>query len=185
MKALMLCLSLIVFMAVQVVPPITTQKFFPLVVKPNKQYIVWQDKMVENIKAFESYRPAPYVCPAGVLTVGYGHTGKYASRSMSKQEAEDILKKELKHCRQIVLRNVKVPLAEWQLCALTSFTYNCGEGNLKKLINGPKRLNSGNYDSVKKIMPMYRKGGGKVLKGLVKRRAIEVDMWNGLIYLQS
>ena len=185
MKTLMFCLSLIVFMAAQVVPPITSEKFFPVLVKPNKQYIVWQDKMVETVKSFESYRPQPYLCPAGVLTVGYGHTGKYASRAMSKKQAEDVLKKELNECRKIVLRNVKVSLTEWQLCSLTSFTYNCGEGSLKKLINGPRRLNAGNYDSIKKIMPMYRKGGGRVLKGLVKRRAVEVDMWNGVVCLRG
>ena len=86
---------------------------------------------------------------------------------------------------QIVLRNVRVPLTEHQVCALTSFAFNTGEGNLQKLINGKDRLNSGNYDSVQKLMPMYRKGGGKVLQGLVKRREWELTLWNGIIDLRS
>jgi lysozyme len=141
--------------------------------------------MIEGVKSFESFKPAPYVCPAGVLTVGYGHTGEYASRYVNKQQAEKLLIEELDHYRQIVLRNVKVPLTENQLCALTSFAFNTGESNLQKLINGKNRLNSGNYDSVEKLMPMYRKGGGKVLQGLVKRREWELTLWNGIIDLRS
>jgi lysozyme len=78
-----------------------------------------------------------------------------------------------------------VPLTEHQLCALTSFAFNTGESNLQKLINGKDRLNSGNYHSVEKLMPMYRKGGGKVLQGLVKRREWELTLWNGIIDLRS
>ena len=182
-RILMLALSLILFFAAQEVSSIQSERFVPVLVRPNKQYVVWQDKMLDNVKSFESYRPEPYLCPAGVLTVGYGHTGEFCSQAISENQAENILKKELKDCREIVLRNVKVSLTEYQICALTSFTYNCGEANLRSLINGKSRLNSGNYDSVAKIMPMYRKGGDKVLKGLVKRRAIEVDMWNGIIEL--
>ena len=180
-----LMLSLILAFAFQAINPIAYEKNFPVLVKPNKQYVVWQDKMIEGVKSFESFKPAPYVCPAGVLTVGYGHTGEYASRYVDKQQAEKLLIEELDHYRQIVLRNVKVPLTEYQVCALTSFAFNTGESNLQKLINGKDRLNSGNYDSVEKLMPMYRKGGGKVLQGLVKRRAWELTLWNGIIDLNS
>jgi lysozyme len=180
-----LMLSLILAFAFQAINPMAYEKNFPVLVKPNKQYVVWEDKMIEGVKSFESFKPAPYVCPAGVLTVGYGHTGEYASRYVNKQQAEKLLIEELDHYRRIVLNNVKVPLKEHQLCALTSFAFNTGEGNLQKLINGKNRLNSGNYDSVQKLMPMYRKGGGKVLQGLVKRREWELTLWNGIIDLRS
>ena len=78
-----------------------------------------------------------------------------------------------------VKKDVKVPLNDAQLCALTSFTYNLGRTNLLRLINGENRLNSGNYESVEKIMPLYRKAGGEVKEGLVKRRSFEVSLWNG------
>jgi lysozyme len=180
-----LMFSLIAALALQTVNPVVREKYFPIVVKPNKQYVVWQDKMIQGIKSFESFKPAPYRCPAGVLTVGYGHTGKFASRHVNKQQAEKLLIEEVDYYRRIVLRNVKVPLTEYQLCALTSFAFNAGEGNLRKLINGRNRLNSGNYDSVEKLMPMYRKGGGKVLRGLVKRRTWEVSVWNGAIDMRG
>lgn len=181
----LLSLSLLVGLSMQSVSPIVYSKNFPILVKPKKQYVIWEDKMIEGVKSFEKFEPAPYRCPAGVLTVGYGHTGKYASKHMNKQQAEKLLLEELNKHRKIVLRNVKVPITEYQLCALTSFCFNTGEGNLRKLINGKNRLNSGNYDSVAKLMPMYRKGGGKVLKGLVKRRTWEVSLWKGTIDMRS
>ena len=80
--------------------------------------------------------------------------------------------------KQVVLEVVKVPLTDNQLAALTSFTYNCGRGALYQLVSQEGRLNDGNYDSVAEVMPMYRKAGGKVRKGLVKRRQFEVALWN-------
>jgi lysozyme len=152
-----------------------------ILVKPKKHYNSWEQELVNQVKYFESFKPSPYRCPAGVLTVGYGHTGKFASDSVTKQRAEYLLKKELEECRAIVRRNVKVPLTEYQTCALVSFTYNCGEKNLRSLINGKARLNSGNYKSVSKLMPLYSKAKGKTLNGLVKRRALESNMWLGKI----
>ncbi len=81
--------------------------------------------------------------------------------------------------RDNVRQAVKVDLTEYQLNALTSFAFNLGMTNLKTLINGENRLNSGNYKSIEKILPMYRKAGGKVREGLVKRRAWELSLWNG------
>jgi lysozyme len=159
-------------------PIVFKQKSKAVLVKPNiKQK--WNNKLIQQVKSFESFKASPYRCPAGVLTVGYGHTGKFASGAVTKQRAEALLKKELEDCRAIVRRNVKVPLTENQICALVSFTYNCGEKNLRSLINGDSRLNSGNYKSVSKLMPLYSKANGKTLKGLVKRRMLEVSMWNG------
>jgi GH24 family phage-related lysozyme (muramidase) len=65
------------------------------------------------------------------------------------------------------------------LNALTSFAFNCGMTNLKKLVNGQDRLNDGNYESVERLLPMYRKAGGKVREGLVKRRSWELGLWKG------
>lgn len=180
MKALFaLVPCFIVFLAsVELAPIVIQQKSRAILVKPNTNQR-WKNELVNQVKSFESFKSHPYRCPAGVLTVGYGHTGKFASSALTKQRAEDLLKKELEECRAIVRRNVKVPLTENQICALVSFTYNCGEKNLRFLINGKSRLNSGNYKSVSKLMPLYSKANGKTLKGLVKRRVLEVSMWNG------
>lgn len=137
--------------------------------------------MQQGVEHFEGFKPQPYRCPAGVLTVGFGHTGKHASKRLTKSQAKNLLTKELLDVRSIVRNNVKVSLSPWQEAALVSFTFNAGEGNLKKLINGQDRLNGGNYKSIEYLLPKYHKGGGKVLDGLVRRRAWEVELWRGTV----
>ena len=135
---------------------------------------------LDGVKSFEGFREKPYKCPAGVRTIGYGFTGNLAKvKSISKEEADLLLAKELHQYVLKVQDNVKVPLTKNQLYALASFTYNCGEGGLRQLVNGKNRLNSGNYKSVERLLPKYRKGGGKVLKGLEKRRQWELKLWKG------
>jgi lysozyme len=149
-------------------------------VKPNRPSADWQERLMKGIMSFESFREKPYKCPAGVLTVGYGHTGKYANHAMSRSSAERLLRTEIEEAKQIVLRNVRVKLTEHQLASLTSFTFNCGEGSLRKLINGKGRLNAGNYKSVEHVMMLYVKADGKKLRGLQIRRDWEVEMWKGI-----
>jgi len=134
---------------------------------------------VKGIKFFENFYEKPYICPAGVPTIGYGFTDKQylAKGTITKAEASLILDHELgKHC-EIVKRYVKVKLTEEQLYALASFTFNCGEGSLKQLVNGKGRLNSGNYKSVPTLMMKYKCANGKPLKGLELRRAWEAKLW--------
>lgn len=135
-------------------------------------------QMVEGVKFFEGYRSEPYLCPAGVLTVGYGHTSsKAAKRATTPLQAHDLLIADLNKAAQHVDRIVKVELTEGQRAALVSFTFNCGQGNLFALVNGKDRLNDGNYKSIEKILPLYRMADGKILRGLEKRRAFEIDIW--------
>ena len=155
-----------------------------IVVKPQskvktKQKTVVASRAVERVKRFEGFSNMRYKCPAGVDTIGYGFTGKTARRSwISRAESDRILQKELAECQRIVKKNVRVKLTDAQLWALTSFTYNCGEGSLRKLVNGKGRLNSGNYRSIPRLLPLYCKGDGTVLRGLVKRRSWECSLWN-------
>lgn len=151
-----------------------------ILVKPkiHHQPMAWVS-MVEGVKYFEGYYAKPYVCGGGKRTIGFGHTGKYVSRGyVSKQQAHDILQKDLEKAKAYVLKYVTVPLNDGQLACLTSFTFNCGQGSLRKMVNGKDRLNSGNYKSVEKILPLYRRANGKILKGLVKRRSWELELWN-------
>jgi hypothetical protein len=75
-----------------------------------------------------------------------------------------------------VERLVKVPLNQNQFDALVSFAYNCGEGNLGKstLL---RRLNAGDYKGAAAQFAAWNKGGGQVLKGLVRRRAAEAALF--------
>lgn len=158
----------------------TKECFFePVFVTPQRESVplVWEN-MVEGIKSYEGFKPNRYRCPAGVLTVGYGHTARASSyRRVTKTKAKELLKEDLAIALAHVENIVTVELTEGQKAALVSFTFNCGPSNLKKLVEGPSRLNSGNYASVERLLPRYRMGGGRVLRGLETRRAWELDLW--------
>lgn len=143
----------------------------------------WEKIAVENIKKFESFRPIPYYCPAGVLTIGYGTTGEKLKNIgyITESTALKYLKQDLEKAKQAVFKHVKVNINQHQIWALTSFTHNCGEGSLIKLVNGKNRLNSGNYQSVPRLLPLYCKADGQTLNGLRKRRAWEARIWNNQI----
>tara|TARA_R110002153_G_scaffold92887_1_gene225284 strand:+ start:233 stop:862 length:630 start_codon:yes stop_codon:yes gene_type:complete len=153
-----------------------------ILVKPN---INWNNQMVVGVKFFEGYKERAYICAGGVRTIGYGCTDtKVVSRGkISKISADNLLREHLAEVREKVANNVSVQLTEYQLNALTSFAFNCGMTNLKRLVEGEGRLNSGNYESVEKLLPQYRIAGGKVRKGLEKRRKWELSLWKGnLVY---
>lgn len=166
--------------------PFFTESIEPLLVKPNKPVlvkpkVVWYD-MVQGVKHFEGFRAHAYTCCGGKRTIGYGHTGKAVAKGViSKQEATNLLEEELHKTKKVVLSIVKVPLTDYQLAALTSFTYNCGRGALYQLVSQEGRLNDGNYDSVAEVLPQYRIAGGKVRRGLVRRRAFELALWNNSV----
>ena len=167
--------------------PVLVKPNRAVLVKPNSAVLVpnitkaWYD-MLKGVKHFEGFRSNAYTCCGGKRTIGYGHTGIAVSKGIiSEREASDLLEKELHEYKEIVLKLVKVPLTDYQLASLTSFTYNCGRGALYQLISQEGRLNDGNYQSVSEVMPMYRMAGGKVRKGLEKRRKFEVSLWNNAV----
>lgn len=157
----------------------------PILVKPLIRYVGpsynFDYELIKGVKFFEGYRANAYYCSGNVKTIGYGCTDKniVALGEISKHKASVILQQKINDVRDNVRQAVKVDLTEYQLNALTSFAFNLGMTNLKTLINGENRLNSGNYKSIEKILPMYRKAGGKVREGLVKRRAWELSLWSG------
>lgn len=137
------------------------------------------------IQEFEGRRLEAYKCPAGIWTIGYGHTSAAGEPTVTpgmvitKQEAVDILKRDLVKYESAVDRLVTVPLSQNQFDALVSFTYNVGEGALSKstLL---KKLNRGEYAAVPAELMKWTKGGGKELPGLVRRRRAEAAMWRGV-----
>jgi lysozyme len=137
------------------------------------------------IQEFEGRRLTAYVCPAGVLTIGYGHTSVAGPPTVeegmhiSKQKALDILRSDLHKFESGVSSIVKVDLNQSQFDVLVSFAFNCGLGALRKstLL---KRVNAGNFDAVPAELMKWTKGGGKALPGLVRRRRAEAGMWRGL-----
>lgn len=120
------------------------------------------------IKKYEGCRLEAYLCPANVWTIGYGHTGAdvYKGKKITEPAAAALLADDLKRFEKAVLQT-GLPLSQNQFDGLVSFTYNCGAGNLKKLIKGR------NHAQIAEAMLLYTKAAGRELPGLVKRRQEE------------
>jgi len=131
------------------------------------------------IKKFEGCKLEAYLCPAGVWTIGYGHTKDVKEGDkINKEEAEYLLQEEMLEYEGYVNDYVEVPLEQHQFCALVSFCYNLGGGSLKKstLL---KVLNEGKYEEVPAQIRRWNKSNGEVLEGLVRRREAEAIMFMG------
>lgn len=129
------------------------------------------------ITQFEGCRLTSYQCSAGVWTIGYGHTaGVKKGMSITQAQAEDYLRQDCDKYAAYVNNRSYVPITDSlnqnQFDALVSFTYNCGAGNLKKLCAGRTA------EQIASALPLYNKAAGKVLNGLIRRRAAEVKLFN-------
>ena len=132
---------------------------------------------VNLIKHFEGCRLEAYKCPAGVWTIGYGHTkGVKEGDAIEQEAAEAFLIEDLEAFEQAVARLVKVPITQQQFDALVSFTFNLGAGNLERSTLLEK-LNGYQYIEVPEQMMRWVRAGGQVLDGLVKRRAAEAALF--------
>lgn len=135
------------------------------------------NKGIELIQKFEGLRLIAYKCPAGVWTIGYGHTeGVQPNMKIDKAQATQFLKEDLKSSEKYVNQYVKVAINQNQFDALVSFTFNCGCGALKSstLL---KKLNNGDYAGAANEFLRWNKANGKVLNGLVKRRKAEKELF--------
>lgn len=126
------------------------------------------------IKEHEGEKLTAYVCPAGVLTIGVGHTGKDVKPGMTitAEESDKLLQSDLQSAEQAVIRMVKVAITQNQFDALVSFVFNVGAGAFRSSTM-LRLLNDRDYFGTADEFPRWNKGGGKVLPGLTKRRAAE------------
>ncbi|MFZ5986922.1 MAG: lysozyme [Bacillota bacterium] len=138
-------------------------------------------KAIDLIKKYEGLKLTAYKCPAGVLTIGYGHTKTTKpGMTINKEMAELLLKQDLKDFEKAINELVKVPLTQNQFDALTSFIFNVGVGKFKNstLL---KELNEGNYKEAANEFLKWtkaRQAGGLIeLPGLVKRRKDEKKLF--------
>jgi lysozyme len=137
------------------------------------------------LKKFEGCKLKAYKCPAGVWTIGYGHTSAAGApevvqgMTITQVEANDILRRDLVKYEKGVEALVKQPLTQNQFDVLVDFAYNAGAGALKSstLL---KKINAGEFDAVPAELMKWTKGGGKVLPGLVNRRRAEAGWWRSL-----
>ena len=125
------------------------------------------------IKEFEGCKLKAYLCPAGVWTIGYGHTdGVKEGDEITQQEADRLLASDVDLFTIGVQRLVTSDINRNQLGALTSFAFNVGLGNLRHstLL---RLVNKGDFVGAANQFPRWNKAGGKVLAGLTRRREAE------------
>ena len=139
---------------------------------------------LQLIKKYEGYKTTPYRCPAGLYTVGYGHligNGLQLpdewNRTFSLGEIDGLLRTDLARFERGVLHYCTVYITQSQFDSLVSFSFNLGLGVLQRSTLRQK-LNRGNYDVASKEFLRYTRAGGKVLKGLVRRRQAEYNLFN-------
>ena len=137
-------------------------------------------KGIDLIKSFEGFSPTAYLCPAGVWTIGYGHTaGVSEGDSVDEDTAEDFLREDLADAEGAVGKYVKVPLKQWQFDALVSFAFNLGAGNLYSSTLLKKVNRNPDDQSIRQEFEKWVYADGRVLQGLVDRRKAEADMYFG------
>jgi len=149
------------------------------------------------IKEAERLSLKAYRCPAGVLTIGWGHTGDVKPGDViTEHQAEAILDVDLDTSEQIVLDVVYVSLSDNQFSALVSFVFNVGKGRPAGTL-GPddkgkdgfvylksgkpssmlRKLNASDYTGAAAEFLSWKYAAGRVLPGLVKRRAAERELF--------
>ena len=137
------------------------------------------ERGIEIVKSFEGLALRPYVCAGGVNSVGYGATHSSTGgpidldmEPITEAEAEALLLRDLESSEGWVSRLIKTALTENQFSALTSFTFNVGCSALMRSTLRMK-LNRSEYQSAADEFPKWRIAGGRILAGLVRRRAAE------------
>lgn len=130
------------------------------------------------IKQFEGERLTAYICPAGELTIGVGHSGPDVKpgQKITVTESEALLRADLTKFEKAVSAAVKVPLNQNQFDALVVLAFNIGlsafaGSTLVRLLNGK------DFTGAAAQFERWNRGGGKVLPGLVSRRAAEAALF--------
>lgn len=135
---------------------------------------------IDLIKRFEGFSPCAYLCPAGVLTIGYGHTGKDIKRTdtITEEDAQDLLKNDLIWVEEVINEKAKSELAQNQFDALCSLVYNIGASAFSNSTM-LRLINAGNLAAVPAQFLRWDKANGKPLAGLTRRREEEKKLWEG------
>lgn len=137
------------------------------------------EKGINFIKSFEAFKERPYLCPAGVWTIGYGHVIGQNEHfdEISENYAHSMLAYDLKFAESAVSRNIDIELSQNEFDALVSFAFNLGSGALQRSTLRQK-INYGiaGEDIYKEFMKWVYAAGRKLV-GLVRRRSAEAEMY--------
>ena len=134
-------------------------------------------RVINLIKELEGCRFRAYDCPAGVCTIGYGHTeGVYSGMLIDEDEAERFLSQDIKKVEDAINQAVLVKLNQNQFDALVSFIFNIGVQAFYRSTLLQK-LNTNNFKDVPFEMSRWKYVHGIVNEGLRKRREKEVALF--------
>lgn len=143
------------------------------------------DACLRIIADHEGFRSRPYLCPAGRPTIGYGCTYYADGRKVtlkdppiSQPDAWALLGELAGKVAEQITKASKVALTQGQLDAMTSFAYNAGVGALTASTLW-RKLQAGDAAGAAAEFPKWVHGGGRVLPGLVTRRAAEQKLFTG------
>lgn len=149
---------------------------------------------IKLIKHFEGTHYNVYLCPALLYTVGVGHLlapeqaklplnkrkewilDPKLNRTYTEEEVNDLLKKDLRRFELGVSRLITIPLKQCEFDALVSFSFNLGLGTLQRSSLRSK-LNRGDKEGAMDTLMKYCRAGGKILRGLERRRIAEINLF--------
>jgi len=150
------------------------------------------DKSIEIAAAlcrkFEGFSAKPYLCPAGYWTIGFGTVFKPDGTQVTKDDppitkelAEEWLQHELRHNYLAGVLHASPLLVRFPqaLGAITDFAYNLGVARYRASTL-KKRINEEDWDGARTELAKWIRGGGRILRGLVKRRQAEAEYLNGV-----
>jgi lysozyme len=145
------------------------------------------DIAAELCRRFEGFSSKPYLCPAGIPTIGYGSTYyadgrkvKLTDVAITEPQARQLLLFELMHTyapgviRQCpILISLAMQSRDWRkFNAIVDFAYNLGVGALQTSTLR-RKINAQDWEGAREQLMRWVRGGGKILPGLVKRREAE------------
>ena len=145
-------------------------------ISSKKKELKKSDNVIDFIVEHEGFSSTAYD-DVKQTSIGYGTKATSKNQTITEAEARKLLERDVDIARKAVLKMKDKAGYDWdenKVDALTSFTYNAGKGNLKKLTKNGTRSN----EEIAAMLPEYKKAGGKVLDGLIKRRAAELKLFN-------
>lgn len=136
-------------------------------------------KGIDLIKKYEGCKLGAYLCPAGVPTIGYGHTkGVKIGMTITQSQAEAFLKADIKPLEG-VLNKMGINYTQGQFDALSDFIFNLGVGNFNSSTLKKKILAKANDVEITDQIVRWTNVGGKPSLGLKRRRVEEANLFLG------
>jgi lysozyme len=130
------------------------------------------------IRRFEGFRAKPYLCPAGVWTIGYGSTKSVTASHppVSVQQAEAMMRLDaLEAYRTALTLSPNLQGSAFAACAIADFVYNLGSGRYRASTLR-RKVDAGDWPGTCEQLTKWVWGGGRKLPGLLLRRQVEIAL---------